>query len=362
MGPVGVRRDERQVDLGLRGGRQLDLGLLGGFLQPLQRELVVAQVDALLLLELVGQIADQPHVEVFAAQEGVAVGRLHLEHAVADLEDRNIEGAAAEVVDRDGAGLLLVEAVGERGRGRLVDDAHHLEAGDLAGVLGGLALGVVEVGGNGDDGLLDLLAEIGFRRLLHLLQDEGGDLRGRILLAVDLDPGVAVGGLGNLVGDELLVLLHRRVVVAPSDQALDREDGLFRIGDRLALGRLADETLAVVREGDDRRRGAHAFGVLDDFGILAFHDGDARIRGAEVDADDLAHGSSSQIAAGRPGRLAPDGSSRRLIRRPPDPAPWIRYSPRVPRLMAHIGGPPGTRKPGGREISRLWARAGGQGG
>jgi hypothetical protein len=90
--------------------------------------------------------------------------------------------------------LRLVEPVGERGRGRLVDDAQHFEAGDLAGVLGGLALGVVEIGGNGDDGLIDLLAEMGFGGLLHLLQDERGDLRRRIGLAVGLDPGVAVGG------------------------------------------------------------------------------------------------------------------------------------------------------------------------
>ena len=51
-----VGRDERQVDLGLRRGRELDLRLLGGFLQALQRELVAAQVDALLLLELVGEV------------------------------------------------------------------------------------------------------------------------------------------------------------------------------------------------------------------------------------------------------------------------------------------------------------------
>ena len=152
-----VRRDERQVDLGLGRGGELDLRLLGGFLQPLQRELVAAQVDALLLLEFVGQIVDQAHVEVLAAEEGVAVGRLHLEHAVADLENGNVERAAAKVVDRDRAGLLLVETVGERRRGRLVDDAQHFEAGDLAGILGGLALGVVEIGRNGDDRLLDLL-------------------------------------------------------------------------------------------------------------------------------------------------------------------------------------------------------------
>ncbi|MGB7703187.1 MAG: hypothetical protein WBL91_16375, partial [Pseudolabrys sp.] len=51
----------------------------------------------------------------------------------------------------------------------------------------------------------------------------------------------------------------------------------------------------------------------------------ARIGGAEVDADDLAHGSSSQIAAGRPGRLAPEWDCRRLIRRPPIQPPGYSF-------------------------------------
>ena len=288
--PGLVGRDEGQVDFGLRGRGQLDLGLFGGLFQALQGKLVVAQVDALLLLELVGQIADEPHVEVFTAEEGVAVGGLHLEHAVADLEDRDVEGAAAEVVDRDRAGFRFVETVGERCRRRLVDDAQHFETGDLAGVLGGLTLRVVEVGGNGDDGLLDLLAEMGFRGLLHLLQDEGGDLRGRIGLAVGFDPGVAVRCLDDLVGDELLVLLDHRVVVAAADQALHREERSLGIGHRLTLGGLADEALAVIGDGNDRRRRAHAFRVLDDFRSLAIHYGDARIRGAEIDPNDLSHG------------------------------------------------------------------------
>jgi hypothetical protein len=55
-----------------------------------------------------------------------------------------------------------------------------------------------------------------------------------------------------------------------------------------------DQHFAVLGERDDRRRGAVAFAVLDDLGLAAFHDGDAGVGGAEVDADDLAH------VAGRP--------------------------------------------------------------
>ena len=48
---------------------------------------------------------------------------------VADLKDRNVERATAEVVHGDGLRFLfLVEPVGERGCRRLVDDAQDFEA------------------------------------------------------------------------------------------------------------------------------------------------------------------------------------------------------------------------------------------
>src|SRR5262249_41981821 len=257
-----------------------------------------------------------------------------------------------EVIDRDGARLLLVQPVSERSRGRLIDDAQHFKTGDLAGVLGCLTLRVVEIGRNSDDGLLDLLPEIGFRSLLHLLQDESGYLRGRIGFAVDFDPSVAVRSLADLVRDQLFVLLDHRVVVAPADQALDREDRLFGIGYRLALGRLADETLAVVGEGHDRRRSTHALSIFDNFRRLAFHDGDARIGGAEVDADDLAHGSSSQLRQAGRATWRPSGEYRRRIRRPPIQPPG--YS--ICRIFAAYGSyrrGPGGRKSVAHEIARI---------
>ena len=54
-----------------------------------------------LLHEALGEPVDDAAVEVLAAEVGVAVGRAHLEDAAAQLEDRDVEGAAAEIVDGD---------------------------------------------------------------------------------------------------------------------------------------------------------------------------------------------------------------------------------------------------------------------
>src|SRR5713226_2818960 len=90
-----VGRDEREVDLGLLRRAQLDLRLLRGLLEALQGLTVVAQIDALVLLELVDEPVDDPLVEVVAAEVRVAVRGLHLEDALAELEDRDVERAAA---------------------------------------------------------------------------------------------------------------------------------------------------------------------------------------------------------------------------------------------------------------------------
>ena len=122
------------------------LAFSADFLQALQRQHVLRQVDAAILLELGNDVVDDALVEVLAAEEGVAIGRQHLELLLAvdvgDLDDRDVERAAAEVIDRDLAVALaaLVEAERERSRGRFVDDALDVEAGDAAGVLGRLAL------------------------------------------------------------------------------------------------------------------------------------------------------------------------------------------------------------------------------
>ncbi len=198
----------------------------------------------------------------------VTVGGLHLDDAVADLQEGHVEGAATEVEDEDRL-VVLVEPVRQRGGGRLVDDAQDVQARDLAGLLGRLTLGVVEVRRDGDHRVGDLLAQVRLGVALQLLQDEGAHLLRVEALAVQVD---------------LPVSAH---------VALDGADGPVDVGHCLALGDLADQHLAVLREGDDGRRGPGALCVGDDGGLAAFENADDGVSRAQVDADRTCHFDSS---------------------------------------------------------------------
>ena len=195
-------------------------------------------------------------VEVVAAQVRVTARRLDLNHALAEFEDRNVERAAAQVKDENRVLAALVDAVCQRCRRRLVDDAQDVETRDLARVLRRLALAVVEVRRHRDDRLRHRLAEVGFRIRFELLQDHRRNLRRRVVLAV-----------------------NRNLVVFFAHVTLDRRDRAVGVRYRLTLGELTDETLARLREADDGRRQAAALRVRDDDGLAALHDGDDRVRG-----------------------------------------------------------------------------------
>ena len=111
------------------------------------------------LVELVADVVQEQVVEVVAAELGVAVAGQHLDDAALGLDDGHVERAAAEVVDEEPLGPGLRRVVGQGGGGRLVEDADDLQPGELAGLAGGLPLGVVEVRRDGDDRLADRLPE-----------------------------------------------------------------------------------------------------------------------------------------------------------------------------------------------------------
>ena len=163
-----VRRDEREVDLRLRHRGQLDLRPFRFDAKPLQSRGILTDVYPVLRLELISDEVHKPHVEVVAAEVRVPVRRLHLEHALAQLQDRYVECPATQVVDRDRRVALLLQTVGKRRGGGLIDDSQDLEAGYLPGHLGGLALAVREVRGHRDDRLGHRLAQLRLGVFLQL--------------------------------------------------------------------------------------------------------------------------------------------------------------------------------------------------
>ena len=110
---------------------------------------------------------------------------------------------------------------------------------------------------------------------------------GGYCLPRDVDPDVAVRPGGDGVGDDRLLLLDLGLLAA--HEALDREDRPLRVDDGLPLGDGADEALVAVGERNDRGGRATALAVLEDGRLAALHDREARVGGAEVDSDGLAH-------------------------------------------------------------------------
>ena len=262
----GGRGDKRQVDIRLFRAGKFFFCFFGFFPQALHRHAVIRQVNAVLGFALLGQPVHDALVKVVTAEEIVTAGGQHLHDAVAHADERHVKRAAAQVVDHDGLGAAIVQAVGQRGGRRLVDDAAHIQPRNAPGVLGGLALGIVKVGGHSDDRLGDALAQVGLGVGFQFLQDQRAQLLRRVALAIDGHAGLA------------------------AHQPLDAGHGAGGIGHSLPLGGLADQPLPRFGEGHDRGRCALALGIGDDDRFAAFDHRHTAVGGAQINSDHFCHG------------------------------------------------------------------------
>ncbi len=258
-------RNVRLVDFSLLRRRQFDLRALGGRFNALQCNCILAQVETVNLFEFVDDVIDDALVEIFTAQEGVAIGRqhfkLHLAIDIGDFDNGNVEGTAAQIIYRNLAVALAVFVQSERqcGSSRFVDDALYIETRDTTGVLGRLALRVIEISRHRDDGFGHFFAEVIFGGLFHLAQHFRGNLRRCKPLVAHRDPCIAIVGFGNLIRHQADIFLDFFFFKLAANQALDCVQGVFGIGDGLTFRRRADQNLAILLVRDNGRRGACAF-------------------------------------------------------------------------------------------------------
>ena len=118
-------------------------------------------------MEAFGKQIAQDRVEVVAAQFADAFAADLLEDAVMDAQNRDVQRAAAKIVDEHRLILLGIEAITDGGRGWLVDERQDLHAGRTGTELGGVAGEALGVGGDGDDSLGKGFAERLFRVALE---------------------------------------------------------------------------------------------------------------------------------------------------------------------------------------------------
>ena len=247
--PRLVHRDERKIDVIRCGRRKSALGLFSLFLKTLKSHHVLREVNTLRGLEVFNEPLHDGLVEVVTAEVRIAVRGLHLKDAVTDIKNGDIERTATEVVDGDLLVLLLVKTVSERSCCRLIDDALNLKTCNLTGILSGLALLVVEVSGNGDDSLGDLLAQERLCVLLELAKNHRRNLLRRVDLIAHLDCRIAISGTNNLIRHHLDLIGH--LVIATADEALDGVNRGFGVRNSLTLSGLANENFTRLGKCND---------------------------------------------------------------------------------------------------------------
>ncbi|MCY1183932.1 NAD-specific glutamate dehydrogenase [compost metagenome] len=87
---------------------------------------------------------------------------MHLDQWQGVFQHRDIKGTAAQIEDQRALKLLFMQAVGHGCGCRLVDQALHVQAGELGGEAGALALLVAEIRWHRDNRLAHRAAEKGF--------------------------------------------------------------------------------------------------------------------------------------------------------------------------------------------------------
>ncbi len=220
-------------------------------------------------------------VHVVAAQGGVAAGGQHREHALLQAQDGDVEGATTQVVDGDDTLGGAVQAVGHGGGGGFVEQAQHVQPRQGGGILGGLALGVVEVGGHGDHHPHQVAAQAGLGARLERLEDLRGDLHGTDISGHGVQARHA--GIPRHEGIGQLVAQGLHVGHAAPHEALGRGDGIERVMHRAGQGLMPYPRFGTGAVLHYRGQQVAARVIGQGSGHAAAHRGHQGIGGAEVD-------------------------------------------------------------------------------
>jgi len=277
LGSTGISRQVGQIDFGLHDRGKLNFRLLGCLAQSLERLAILPQINSILLFEFLNQVIHDAQIKVITTQEGISGSGLHLEDALAHIQDGNIKCTTAKIIDGNNFILLFIQSI-RQGRSRwFVNDTQNFKPGNFPGILGGIALGVVKVSRNGNHRLGDWFTQICLRVSFQFGKNHGGNFRRGIFLAIQNNAHVSVGCLGYFIRHTPDGALNFRIVIFTPHETLDGKDGVFRVDNGLVAGRSPHQPLMVLIDCHNRRDQAFPFRGRDYRGFSTHHDRHNRI-------------------------------------------------------------------------------------
>mmetsp|Transcript_25045 Transcript_25045/g.41880 ORF Transcript_25045/g.41880 Transcript_25045/m.41880 type:complete len:242 (+) Transcript_25045:1315-2040(+) len=225
---------------------------LTGSTKATNSPLIVSDILTKFSLEFKHKMLNKTVIEVFSSQMSVTSSCLNFENTLLDGKKRHIESSTTKIEDQNVLlRTLLVQTVSNSSGSRLIDDTQNVHTGDNTSILSGLTLGVIEIGRDGDNCVLDLTAKVGLSDLLHLQKHHGRNLFGRELfrfaLEGNVDHRLASSTLCNFERPVLHISLHNRILKFTTDKTLRIKYSVRGVHCHLVLGSITDETLGVVK-------------------------------------------------------------------------------------------------------------------
>ena len=115
-------------------------------------------INVIGFLEKLNEMVSDSLIEIFTTKMGITSSGEHFEDTVVDGQDGNIKGTTTEIEHNNVLFILLVETVGNSGSRWLIDNTKNFKSSNSTGIFGGLSLRIIEIGGDGNDGVLDILS------------------------------------------------------------------------------------------------------------------------------------------------------------------------------------------------------------
>src|SRR5688572_9212587 len=92
------------------------------------------QIETMFFLDFLDEKIGDLAIEIVASEMRVSVGCQNFKDAIFELQDGDIEGSPAKVIDGNRALSFLLEPIGQRGSGRFINNPQYVESCNHAGV------------------------------------------------------------------------------------------------------------------------------------------------------------------------------------------------------------------------------------